>query len=899
MKLKNNIIGASLTFSPRFTANFTQDELTLKLGDQQHAWPIVAIAGIEFVPGLIWASARITTLDGQKLQLDGIDEAKGIRWHAAFMALLYQQVASAGNQASIRCARWLPRILKQLPDSWHPSWMGNHLAKTTPPETLPCGLTIDQVATHPAIKGASEAYPNILPTLPLRPTDELNAHLRQLNEAFFEQRKTLPLFDTLEATPLTEEQRRGVICFDSHVLLIAAAGSGKTATMVAKAAYAISTGIVKPAEILMLAFNADAAEELQHRLEKRLVTYPHADQIACRTFHSFGLSVIGDATGIKPRPAPWLEGGQDIAKIVSIINALSESDPVFKTNLGLVRTVFAQPIGKMPGASEFDQDSQKELVTSRGEIVKSREEQVIADWLFFHGVDYQYESPYPIKTADAKHSQYHPDFYYPAVKLFHEHFALNALGQPPKEFKGYAQGVEWKRGLHQKNQTDLFETTSHTLLSGEGLQALKQALESRGLELNPDPERIPTGRPPLENEALARIIRNLMQHAKGNHLEPDELSMRSAKLDPIRGPLIISLYAKVIERWQSELKSTGTVDFDDMINLAIEYAESGRYQSPYKLVIADEYQDASAARARLLRAITARPGTFLTAVGDDAQSINRFAGADISVMRNFQSFYGSGTVLYLTQTFRCPHEICQVSSEFVHQNPMQLKKEVRTNSTVQGKAIQCYAAKQGNELSSLVEDRLRKIVTKLKSAWDQPRKPAIMLLGRYRSDRPHNMPDLKRVCGPDIDINFTTVHSSKGTEADYVLILNVIGGRKGFPSAIEDDPVLQCAMPAPEEFPFAEERRLFYVALTRARRGVFIFTVATRRSAFLIELANKNQIRIVDREGQAISVQPCPSCRKGFRTLRTSKYGNFYGCSEYPRCNWKAHPATIRQLGNR
>ncbi len=213
MKLKNNIIGASLTLSPRFTANFTKDELTLKLGEQQYAWPIVAIAGIEFVPGLIWASARITTLDGQKLQLDGIDETKGIRWHAAFMALLYQQVASAGNQASIRCARWLPKILKQLPDSWHPSWMGNHLMKTTPPETLPCGLTIDQVTTHPAIKGASEAYPHILPTLPLRPIDVLNAHLRQLNEAFFEQRKTLPLFDTLEATPLTEEQRRGVICF--------------------------------------------------------------------------------------------------------------------------------------------------------------------------------------------------------------------------------------------------------------------------------------------------------------------------------------------------------------------------------------------------------------------------------------------------------------------------------------------------------------------------------------------------------------------------------------------------------------------------------------------------------------------------------------------------------------
>lgn len=151
------------------------------------------------------------------------------------------------------------------------------------------------------------------------------------------------------------------------------------------------------------------------------------------------------------------------------------------------------------------------------------------------------------------------------------------------------------------------------------------------------------------------------------------------------------------------------------------------------------------------------------------------------------------------------------------------------------------------------------------------------------------MAELKRICGQKIDIEFTTVHSSKGTEADYVLMLNVIGGRKGFPSEIEDDPILQSAMTEPEEFPFAEERRLFYVALTRARRGVFIFTVANRCSAFLTELANKNQISIIDPEGNAIATQLCPSCGKGFRTQRSSKYGYFYGCSEYPRCNWKSN----------
>ena len=887
MILKNSFMGASLTFSPRFTAYVSDSELELTLGDQRYSWVLIDIGVIELELGLVWARLRIKALDGQTIKLDGIDKTEGKRWHTAFEGLLHKQVAEAGKQALAQHSSWASQILKKLPNTWHPSWLGHHLVKASPPPVLSCGLSADAIATHPSLRAAAAAYPKILPDLPPVPAEAISVALKRLNESLFEQHKGMPLFDTLESTPLTEEQRRAVICFDSKVLLIAAAGSGKTATMVAKVAYALAMGIVKPNEILMLAFNADAAEELQQRLDKRLTNLPDADQIACRTFHGFGLSVIGEATGSKPRPAAWLEGGQDVAKVLSIMEELSNSDPVFRTNLMLVRTVFSQPIGNMPGTSTTE-ELEKDLVTSRGELVKSREEQLIADWLFFHGVDYKYEAPYPHRTADAEHSQYHPDFYYPEVDLFHEHFALYAQGEPPKEFKGYAEGVVWKRALHQQHETALFETTSHTLRSGEGLPALKEALESRGLKLKPDSNRIPTGRPALETDVLARIIRNLMQHAKGNQLSPEELSQRASRLDPIRGPLIIDLYAKVLQRWQDELKATGTVDFDDMINLAIEHAESGRYRSPYKLVIADEYQDASAARARILKAITARPDTFLTAVGDDAQSINRFAGADISVMRNFLVFYGSGTILQLTLTFRCPDQICKVSSEFVQENPKQIPKEVRTRSSVQGKAIQCFAAKHERELGSLVKDRLTKIVMKLRAVWDQPRKPSIMLLGRYRSDRPHNMNDLKQICGPDIDLYFTTVHSSKGTEADYVLMLNVVGGRKGFPSQIEDDPVLQCAMPEPEDFPFAEERRLFYVALTRARRGVFIFTVSGRRSAFVTELANKGHINIVDKDGQAVSSQACPSCGKGFRTQRTGKYGDFIGCSEYPRCNWKA-----------
>jgi len=890
MILTNTLISARLTRSARFKAEASSPSLTVVLDGKESCWPLLAIAGVDHAPGFIWARVSIRMVNGDVLQACGLNKAHARRWSVSLLALLHKQVAVAGNQAVEQYEQWAIMISRQIPKRWHPSWMAEHLVRTCPPAILACGLSVDDIATHPAILGASEAYPAILPAPPSRPAEGLSLALCRLNESLFEELKALPLFDTLETTPLTEEQRMAVVCFDSKLLLVAAAGSGKTATMVAKAAYAIQTGIARPEEILMLAFNSDAAGELEERLEKRLKAFPGADQIACKTFHSFGLSVIGEATGLKPRPAPWLEGSNDLAKVEQIMKDLSETDRTFKAKMMLVRRVFAQPIGNPSGAST--QPGDEELITCRGETVKSRQEQLIADWLFFHGVEYQYEPPYAFDTADAQHSQYHPDFYYPAIDLYHEHFALDARGKAPISFKGYEEGVAWKRALHLQHSTDLFETTSHSLMSGTGLPALQEALESRGLTLSPDLGREPPGRPPLESEALARILRNIMQHAKANGLSPEELSKRAGQVDPVRGPLIIDLYAMVLGRWQSDLNATGTVDFDDMINMAIEHAESGRYRSPYKLVIADEYQDASAGRARLLRAITARPDTFLTAVGDDAQSINRFAGADMSVMRDFQAFYGSGTVLKLTQTFRCPEEICRVSSNFVQQNPIQIPKVVRTASTVRGQTIQCLAATNSNELPSLVARTVARIAAKLASVWDQPRKPTIMLLGRYRSDLPDNMSELADICGSDTLISFSTVHSSKGTEADYVLLLNVIRGRKGFPSEIADDPVLQCAMPVPEDYPFAEERRLFYVALTRARRGIFIFTVQNRQSSFLVELAQRNEIQIVDQSGEAVITQSCPSCADGLRKLIPGRYGDFYGCTNFPKCSWreKAHP---------
>ncbi len=136
---------------------------------------------------------------------------------------------------------------------------------------------------------------------------------------------------------------------------------------------------------------------------------------------------------------------------------------------------------------------------------------------------------------------------------------------------------------------------------------------------------------------------------------------------------------------------------------------------------------------------------------------------------------------------------------------------------------------------------------------------------------------------PRLNIQFKTVHSAKGLEADYVIVLNVESGWYGFPSTITDDPLLHLVIPRPETFPHAEERRLLYVAITRAKRAVFLLANTARKSIFATEIAEMDGVS--DLAGFARS-NPCPDCTTGDLRIRTGPHGQFFGCSNYPDCTY-------------
>lgn len=706
--------------------------------------------------------------------------------------------------------------------------------------------------------------------------EELN---QQILEAELVSRKKF--FDTIEKTPLSPEQAEAVICFENRLQLLAGAGSGKTSVMVARAAYAVSRKFVRPNRILMLAFNKAAAQELQERIEKRFESAGITSKgVRASTFHAFGLDLIGQTTGEKPRLAPWLDRGNELETILQIVDELRDSSADFRYKWDLYRTVFAPAITDINSDKPDGWDSETRVhgyQTFKGDVVRSHGERMIADFMFMSGVTYEYEKRYIHNTASATHSQYQPDFYYPTVDVWHEHWALDALGQPPEAFDGYLESMEWKRSIHAENKTTLVESTWGSVVFGNGLADLQRELESHGLTFDLDPEReiLNKRAKPYKHEELAKLIRTFMAHVKSNGLAQQEVMTTHARLlktNPAHGyrsQLFLDIYWPVHNAWEERLSAGGYVDFEDMLVHAATLLETGRAESNYDLILVDEFQDASQARARLVRGLVQQEGKYLLAVGDDWQAINRFAGADISVMRDFEKWFGASERRKLTLTFRCPQTICDLATRFISKNPSQLHKEM--NSTIsephplvriiEGTPEECLAECLENISKTIPHERA-----------------SVHVLARYnfhRAAMPKKVPK-------NLDVEFRTIHSAKGLEADYVIVIGLDAGTYGFPSEIVDDPVLALAMPTAETFEHAEERRMFYVAITRARHEAILIAPPWGVSPFVVELFDDPNVEKPVRDGEEI--QPCPKCGQGVLVERSGPHGTFHSCSTFPAC---------------
>lgn len=880
----------------RWRVSFDKSLVFVEIGGKlQLSVPIESVREMRVEPGVFWATCHFEYQgQGKKsLTLDGIPNAQAAKMKQGLFDLVHESVFKnalvawkakfESEQGVVKVGGIFRSLGGSLSARWIPKGNAARFCASNPPPQWP-GKTWLQVA------GTSSPVDTLM-----KMVDVHNAK-HQLSQVVSHK----AFFDTVEKNPLTDEQRYACICMDDSVLIVAAAGSGKTSTMVAKTGYALHEGLAKPEQILLLAFNRATANEMGERVSQQLKSVPDIEKVRSQTFHGFGLEVIGVATGKKPSLAPWLDAGQDTKEVASIIDALCKRDKSFEREWDLFRTEYARDIGSVGEQREPEilRAGERGFLTADDKVVRSPDERAIANFLFYRGVNYQYEPAYKHDTATEKHRQYCPDFYYPEIDLYHEHFALDRHGRSSYGDE-YAEGVAWKRQLHAEKGTHLFETKSFELRRGDALnnialKNLESELVRRGVKLQYDPNRVAPGLQPVSAADLAKTFRVFQQHVKNNGLSSTHLraalAEQSKNGNAPRLTLFLSLYEKIAVEWEHRLREGGFIDFEDMLLQAADLVENKRYRSPFVVILADEFQDSSRARIRLLKALAINRETpaHLCVVGDDWQGINRFAGSDISVMTEFDQVFEHSTRLTLNTTFRCPQYLCDVSSKFIQANPVQIKKSVKTTNTLSKMPMQAFGFISVDAIPDFLGQQLSEMAGYVRDGKLIPLKGnriSVMLLGRYHSDKPPALDAWIAQFRDVLDIAFKTAHGSKGLEAEYVFVLNVIEGTKGFPSQIQDDPALQMAMPAPDPYSFAEERRLFYVAMTRARKQVRFYTVNGRPSQFLVELMKSEELTITAVEGEG--GEPCPKCGRGILVLRSGTYGQFHSCSRIAQCDYK------------
>jgi len=714
-----------------------------------------------------------------------------------------------------------------------------------------------------------------------------HGYIDKRNKAYVRQQlATFQLFfDQVESNPLTANQRKACIIDEQHNLVLAGAGTGKTSTMIGRAGYLIKAGLAPPEKILMLAFARKAAEEMDGRIQTQL----GINNLTAKTFHSLGKHIITQVEGVVPAINKMAEDERLRTHFVDEqIQRLLE-DELYKSRLVTYFLRFSYPYKsafKFKSLGEYNNYIlENELRTLQAELVKSYEECEIANCLFRQGIVYEYEANYQVNTAGPDYRAYQPDFYLPEYGIYIEHFAVNENNKTPPfiDKKSYLAGMEWKRALHLKHKTHLIETYSYLKHQGILTKSLEDKLLQAGVKFKP-----------LANNELLKKLNQLGRVSEFSLLLAQVLTLFKAACLNLKSLVSLAkqhedhermqaaafLFEPIYEVYQQHLRDTNTIDFEDMIGRAIEYVENGRYQSPYRYLLVDEFQDISASRARLIKALLAQNSECsLFCVGDDWQSIYRFTGSDVNITKDFEAHFGCTATSILDKTFRFNNKIGGVASRFVMQNSTQIAKKIQSHTLVEHAAVSLIRTPQDqvglNAALSAINVKTGVSASVLILARFNFRKPDLSILTRQY---------------PKLKLQFMSVHASKGKEADYVIILGLEKGKQGFPSEKTTHPLVNLLLPKAEAFAHAEERRLFYVALTRAKQHVYLVSDANKASDFVRELIDKKYEVLCDeftgdKFQEKLADVVCSQCKTGYMLPKDSQYGSFLGCSQYPLCN--------------
>ncbi len=687
---------------------------------------------------------------------------------------------------------------------------------------------------------------------------------------------------------LDEEQRKAILIDEDYSLIIAGAGSGKTTTMAAKVKYLIEKKKVNPKDIILLAFTNRATEELNHLLNEQFFL-----NIEVLTFHKLGNKFIRNILNAKP----------EIISDAGIYKVLSQYfiDNVFKNKDKLKQYMecFSEFILLNNNAFDFnnyedyyrnytnlkyeecknflDKEIKRRIVnrmkhykTINGDYVKSEAEVKIANYLYKNGISYKYEDLYPYKLANGR--IYKPDFTIDNFdeKIYVEYYGLTKLNEDNSiisDTNEYQNTIFLKRKTHLKYATNYIELFGRYENGDNYLPKLSYKLSKYNIIKTPKSNKeifyrlMETSKDSTYFKLINFISSFIGLFKELNYNINDfENFINSTQDEKMKKQLILlkdafNYYQNTIH---TIIDGKVKIDFQDMIHYAYsrmeKLKETEKFQ--YKYVIIDEYQDISVQRCNFAKKISELFNSKIVAVGDDWQTIYSFSGSDINLFTKFYETMGYAEITTITNTYRNSQELIDVAGEFVLKNSFQLNKKLHSEKHLNN-PIELVKYDYNYDYDNLPES----LNTLIDYLYNNNPNDKILLLGRFNSEldnllnskyfyKKTNLDD-RIYCKKhsDMKIDFLSIHKSKGVGYDQVIILNGLNICKGFPSQIKDHPVIKLikgtsANVEENYIEYPEERRLFYVALTRTKNKVYILIPNSyeMRSDFVKEIEDQKNV---------------------------------------------------------
>lgn len=664
-----------------------------------------------------------------------------------------------------------------------------------------------------------------------------------------------------DLSALNELQREAVISEASRLLVLAGAGSGKTKTLLQKLVYLIEERGVSPSSILAITFTKNAANEMIDRLiisadtsgryqeilldknrfwfekDRARLAYTKQfkwiDGLTLKTFHgfcyqalrSYGVNefdnkfkIIGDTKQDSEELSKY-QAPETVFEVFHKLVIDACADVTYL--LGLKKYIldyFVDKIHLGQGDKAQLPREGKYFTTLNGTKVRSKSEQFIADWLYRHSIRFEYEP-----LLNVKDFYFRPDFYIPDANLYIEHVSDISFPVKDKEEQFEKGGLHFvKTYEHMTADSALFNHTLEKILKNRlpSNYHANAALTYKE-EFNHYHEEV--------KEFVKQVMR-ITDMIKVENIDLDHVlaASQADQHERVRG--FYELAVPLVKAYRDYCINKSFLDFNDLISTTIDLLKNhddiaNKFRSRYKYVLVDEFQDVNNLQVELIKLLLTSESQ-LFCVGDDWQSIYGFRGSNVSYIIDFEKHFAPSSIVKLNLNYRSTQNIVGASNEVIRHNKFKVEKDIRASKRSEHRIVVHPGSSEEENITFCVQ-KVRELLNE--------GLPGDEILFLYRRSKMYG-PYRKRFEAEGLKVQARTIHAAKGLEASVVFIIGLTEGNGGFPDIWLEDRIFQVVKRANHDLLMEEERRLFYVAITRAKDKLFLITERGSESSFIKEI---------------------------------------------------------------